>query len=66
VSTEIENENALKCLNDTAAQETIKLGRNIGDVTWEMASKAIDKVCLYSAICWHVILTASLLISVVS
>jgi cation transporter family protein len=66
VSTDIENENASKCLNDTAAQDTSMLGRKIGDVTWEMASKAIDKVCLYSAICWHVILTASLLISVVS
>ena len=57
MSTDNENENTLHCLD-----ETNKNGR----LTWEIVSKALDKFCFISAIFWHTILTASLLISVVS
>ena len=59
------NDNVKACLND-AIPESMKVHRDYEPATWKMVSKAVDKVCLISAVIWHIVLTASLLISILS
>ncbi|XP_060561279.1 neuronal acetylcholine receptor subunit beta-4-like [Ruditapes philippinarum] len=44
--------------------DKIKIPEEEQHVSWEMVSKAIDRICLVSAICWHSILITSLLVSI--
>jgi hypothetical protein len=44
--------------------DKIKIPEEQQHVSWEMVSKAIDRICLVSAICWHSILITSLLVSI--
>ncbi|XP_045170859.2 neuronal acetylcholine receptor subunit alpha-7-like [Mercenaria mercenaria] len=62
IETAVTHENSA-CLNDMT-DENIKVGDKCLHVTWTMVSRAVDKLCLISAICWHIILVASLMISV--
>ncbi|XP_053376510.1 acetylcholine receptor non-alpha chain-like [Mercenaria mercenaria] len=57
------NENAMTFFNDLT-NERVKDCNDCQPVTWKMAARATDRLCLISAICWHVILTAGLIISV--
>jgi hypothetical protein len=61
---DIPNENSVLCLNNTLHEPVVEVNREDGTVTWTMVSRALDKLCLVSAVFWHIILTASLLISV--
>ncbi|XP_045170862.2 acetylcholine receptor subunit alpha-1-B-like [Mercenaria mercenaria] len=63
IGADISNENSIACLNDMP-HERIKVGNECRPVTWTMVSRAVDKLCLISALCWHIILAASLMISV--
>ncbi|XP_045170861.2 acetylcholine receptor subunit alpha-1-B-like [Mercenaria mercenaria] len=63
IGNDVSNENTIACLNDMP-HEHIQVGNEYRLVTWKMVSKAIDKLCLISAVCWHIILAASLTISV--
>lgn len=41
----------------------VNIDKESAPVTWKMVSRAFDRLCLISAICWHGVLTVSLLIS---
>ncbi|XP_045173813.2 neuronal acetylcholine receptor subunit alpha-5-like [Mercenaria mercenaria] len=63
IETDVPHETSVDCLNDMT-DEQIRVSDECRPVTWKMVSRAVDKLCLSSAVCWHVILTASLFISV--
>ncbi|XP_045173720.2 acetylcholine receptor subunit alpha-1-B-like [Mercenaria mercenaria] len=63
IGTDASNENTVACLNDMP-HERIQVGIECRPVTWKMVSRAVDKLCLISAVCWHIILAASLTISI--
>lgn len=44
--------------------QMVDIDKESHTVTWKMVSRAVDRLCLISAICWHSVLTASLLISI--
>ncbi|XP_045173928.2 acetylcholine receptor subunit alpha-1-B-like [Mercenaria mercenaria] len=63
IGADAQNETSVACLDDMS-HDHIKAGNDYRPMTWKMVSRATDKLCLISAIFWHVILTASLIISV--
>ena len=63
IGKDIPNENAMACLNETGHGQ-INDDDEYSFVTWSLLSKSVDKLCLVSAVVWHIVLTVSLLINV--
>lgn len=68
---EISNNNGPEIINgydDAALKDVINDKVQIPEVekhvSWRMVSKAIDRICLVSAVCWHSVLITSLLVNI--
>lgn len=61
---EMSNESGAACLDDMLNDKVQNSRKVFSQVTWKMVSRAMDRLCLISAVCWHFILIASLVISV--